>query len=323
MRVLNTGKLCQLALLAGAVVAMIGSDAMAWSYGSWGSYGSYGSAGCYGSYGWYGPVGPLRRIGARIRARRAARAYYYGSYGSYGSYASYGSYGGGYVVSYACAGCCGSYGGPVYYDSTPVEENKTKGPETPTPAPAPAVAPEGDSVSMQLSVPASAKVYVNDSPTTSTGSARNFVSRGLRNGRTYSYQLRVEYERDGRTVVERKDVKLRAGDSVALSFAQADAQQLAAVNEAAKTELKLEVPENAKVFLAGASTHQTGTVRSYATTQLAPGEQWEGYTVRVELEQEGKHLVQERTLEITGGQAYELAFDFDAEAGPRLAQLTQ
>jgi len=307
-------------MVAGAAVAMVGSDVMAWTYSSWGysSYGSYGSYSSYGSYGSYGRVGPLRRMGARIRARRASRAYYYGSYASYGSYACYGSYGA-YPVAYTSVGCCGGYGGEVYYNEVPVDSAPAESTGDPTPADAPV----DDSASIQISVPDSAKVYVNNSLTSSTGSSRSFVSRGLRRGLTYSYKLRVEYEQDGRPAVEEKLVKLSAGENVAFSFAGIDQPQRAGV----KTELKLEVPGNAQVFLAGAPTHQTGAIRSYATKRLASGEPWEGYTIRVEVEQNGETLVQQRELKIIGGQTYELAFDFDAnvdiEATPKLAQLAK
>ena len=90
---------------------------------------------------------------------------------------------------------------------------------------------------------------------------------------------------------------------------------LSAAQGPAKTELKLSVPENARVLLAGSPTKQTGAERTYITSQLVEGQEWEGYTVRVELERDGKQLVQERTLKVTGGQAYELAFDFKATEG--------
>jgi len=87
---------------------------------------------------------------------------------------------------------------------------------------------------------------------------------------------------------------------------------LAAATGPAKTELKLRVPENARVSLAGLPTKQTGAERTFITDLLTAGQEWEGYTILVELERDGKQLVQERTLKIEGGQTYELAFDFDA-----------
>lgn len=50
-------------------------------------------------------------------------------------------------------------------------------------------------------------------------------------------------------------------------------------------------------------------------------QEWEGYTIRVELQRDGKQLVQERTLKIEGGQTYELAFDFAKADAVQVAQL--
>src|SRR5690606_12159789 len=106
---------------------------------------------------------------------------------------------------------------------------------------------------------------------------------------------------------------------VALSFGAGEDQQVANAAEATKTQLTLTVPENAKVFLAGSSTDQTGTVRTFATHRLDAGQTWEGYTVHVELERNGKTEVREETLNITGGESYELAFDFETAADQQLA----
>ena len=295
---------------------MVGSEAMAWSHGSWGSSGSYGSSASYGSYGSsggsygssggsYGSSGGglFSRMRANRDARRAARSSHgsygsYGSSGSYGSYASYGSSG-----SYGSTGSSGSYGsaGAVSY-SEPVEV-------------------AAGSASIAVSLPADAQVFVNDKLTTSTGSARNYVSRGLEQGKTYAYKLRVEFEKDGEKVVENKVLQLHSGDSLDVSFGSGEQPQLAADTPPVQTELKLDVPAAAQVFLSGAATKQTGTTRSYITQRLASGEIWTGYTVRVELEQNGETLVQERTLTVTGGESYQLAFDFEAPADATLAQL--
>jgi uncharacterized protein (TIGR03000 family) len=182
------------------------------------------------------------------------------------------------------------------------------GPEGATPVP-----PQGPSASAAaaeifVNVPENAKVFVNDLPTSSMGSERHYVSRGLLRGRTYSYKLRVEFERDGTPVVEDKLVRLQAGQATKLAFGGEEPAVQAA------TELKLHVPADAKVTLAGAATQQTGEVRTFASSHLKPGQKWDGYVVRVELEQDGKTLVEERTLNIEGGQSYELAFEMNGDA---------
>jgi uncharacterized protein (TIGR03000 family) len=164
-------------------------------------------------------------------------------------------------------------------------------------------------------------VFVNGKQTTSTGTLRQFVSRDLQSGMNYGYQVRVTYERDGEPVTEEKTVELRAGESRSLEFGR-EAPELAAepAGEDVKTVLQLHVPENAKVFLAGTATEQTGIERTYVTAQLKSGETWSDYTVRVELEVDGEKVVQERSLTIEAGKRHELAIDFAGEPAERLAQ---
>jgi uncharacterized protein (TIGR03000 family) len=341
MRILGNARLLQLAVAAG-IVAMCSSDALArsrgsqGSYGSSGSYGSYGSSGSYGSYGSsgsyasnsygsygssgsyasssYGSSGSHGRQGlfARWHAKKAARkSGSYGSYGSssYGSSGSSGSYGS-YSVSYGSSGSSGSYGSSYivpaesYGEPATVVDPAQVTPEIP-------VEPSASNAEATIfvSVPAEAKIFVNDRPTTSTGVERQFVSRGLRSGLSYAYNLRVEFEKDGQPVVEDKIVRLNAGDSINLAFGGAES----AAPQTATTEVKLHVPAEAKVTLAGAATEQTGELRTFTTNSLAAGQKWEGYVVRVELQRDGQMLTEEKTLTVEGGQAYELNFDFAPE----------
>jgi uncharacterized protein (TIGR03000 family) len=345
MRTLGNAKLCLVAALAAGIVAVSASDALAWwgkhrggsygsygsyggSYASYGSYGSYGSAGSYDSYGSYGGGG----LFARWHAKKAMRKGY-GSYGSYASYGSYDGYGssGGYAVSYGSYGSYGSSGsyGGVIYDAQPADAMSAEPPAAPTEAaPQDGAAPQtpqpglegtppqappsasAREASIWVSVPADAKVFVNDLATRSLGTERHYVSRGLERGRSYSYKLRVEFERDGQPVVEDKLIRLQAGSSVQLAFGNGQPAEEAT----AKTELKLHVPAEAKVTLAGAATKQTGEVRTYATSGLKTGQKWNGYTVRVELEQEGKTLTEEKTMDIEGGKSYELSFEMAGDS---------
>jgi len=293
-----------------------GSSGSSGSYASTASYGSSGSAASSGSHG-----GLFARWHARKAARQAARASHgssgssasSGSYGSSGSSASSGSYGSsGSSASSGSYGSAGSYsygysvesGAPVEYESEmPATDSET----SPTPADAGATLDDAGAT-IHVTLPALAKVFVNDAPTTSTGADRRFVSRGLRRGLTYSYRIRVEYEADGEPKVENRIVRLTAGGSVDLMFGS-DAEQVADA-EQATTELTLNVPEQAKVFLSGSATSQSGAVRTYSTTQLQDGEQWSDYVVRVELEQNGEKMVEERSLTLQGGQSYELSIDF-------------
>jgi uncharacterized protein (TIGR03000 family) len=169
-----------------------------------------------------------------------------------------------------------------------------------------------------VNVPQDATVFVNDTLTTSTGNERRFVSRGLSSGRDYSYTVRVEYDRNGETVTETKAATLSAGSEVNLVFEPSETGESVvestepATTESASTELKLSVPADAKVTLAGTATQQTGEERQFSTTRLAPGQAWENYVILVELEVEGRKIQQERTITLIGGETREEAFEFDA-----------
>src|SRR5262249_871346 len=73
------------------------------------------------------------------------------------------------------------------------EKQKTPGKERKEPrAPAPAT--------ILVSLPADAKLFVDDAATTSTSTSRTFVTPALENGKTYGYTLKAEVVRDGKVV---------------------------------------------------------------------------------------------------------------------------
>lgn len=78
---------------------------------------------------------------------------------------------------------------------------------------------------------------------------------------------------------------------------------------ATTTTLKLNVPSDAKVTLAGVPTKQTGAEREFATHRLASGQTWSNYNVHVEVTRDGKTYSQDRTILLTGGKSQELSFD--------------
>src|SRR5260221_409257 len=188
------------------------------SGGSWGSYGSYGSSGyavsCYSSGGSWGSSG--------------------GSWGSSGG--SWGSSGGSWGGGYYSAP---SYSAPA---TAPAPPSAPMAPSVPTPPP-PAGGPPGttyyqDAGYLLVSVPADAKVYVNGRATTSIGGDRQYVSRGLENGQRYSYEVRAEVVRDGKTVTETKVAQLTAGSQASLMFSLAAPASTASSAKPPRTALQ-------------------------------------------------------------------------------------
>jgi uncharacterized protein (TIGR03000 family) len=202
--------------------------------------------------------------------------------------------------------------------NTPPEAPKPGDGSTP-PAPAPMSgamyrALDGAQTALlNVSVPADAKIFVNGAATTSTGSERQYISRGLNAGNRYEYEIRAEMTRDGNTVTETKSVTLSPGQLVNLSFNfdQNKEAPVAAGNKA-KTKLTIHVPANAKVTLAGRETSSTGEVREFTTSKLAPGAEWKDYTVHVVAHVDGRDVTKDETITLTGGADRDLTFDFKA-----------
>jgi uncharacterized protein (TIGR03000 family) len=189
-------------------------------------------------------------------------------------------------------------------------------PTAPTPPAPSAGTPPGTTYQLQdagyllVSVPEDAKVFVNGRATTSTGSERQYVSRGLENGQRYSYEVRAEVIRDGKPVTETQTAQLTAGSQASLTFKlSAPASTASSSAKPPRTALKVNVPADAKVYLSGKQTSSIGPTREFTTTALAEGASWDNYTVRVVNNGETK----EETISLKGGETRELTFDFDAK----------
>lgn len=74
-----------------------------------------------------------------------------------------------------------------------------------------------------VSLPADAKLYIEDQPTQSVSSSRTFVSPKLDAGKDYFYTLRAEIVVDGKTVSMTRQLTVRAGETVSTSFEFANA----------------------------------------------------------------------------------------------------
>ena len=159
---------------------------------------------------------------------------------------------------------------------------------------------------LAVNVPEDAKIYVNGNATSSTGSERQYVSRELQRGFNYTYEVKAEVVRDGQTIEQVKTVNLRAGQTAELAFDFAAADNV-------ETSLTVNVPADAKVFLAGNPTNAKGETRVFRTTGLAGGKAWDDYIVRVEFERDGEQVIEEKTITLKAGESQELTFAGQAE----------
>ena len=305
------------------------------------SYGSSGGASSGGSSGRPGLLSRLHTsVHSHIAAKHARRAAYGSSGGSSGGYAGYGSSGGYYSgysssgggssgsASYGSTGSVG-YGstGSVSYGSTDygstgsmIHSGYGSAGSSAVPAPAyygtsttsPTTASGlvsnsravDDSVKLNVSVPESAKVYVNDRLTTSTGEVRQFVSRGLEAGRSYRFEVRAELNDNGKIVTDTQSIVVRAGAQENVRF---EMQAAPKADAKVDTAVVLNVPENAEVTLAGNQTQVKGTTRVFKTSQLKAGDVWDEYVIQVKVGEQ----VKTQSIRLIAGDKLELSFEFD------------
>ena len=82
--------------------------------------------------------------------------------------------------------------------NTPVQDNRT--------------------VLINIQVPANAQVWFDDDATQQSGSERLFVSPRLTPGKMFEYQIRAQWNDNGKKVEQTKRVTFQAGDRIHLNF---------------------------------------------------------------------------------------------------------
>jgi uncharacterized protein (TIGR03000 family) len=82
-------------------------------------------------------------------------------------------------------------------------------------------------VRLNLTVPADAKIWFDDSPTSQTGTARSYLSPPLDQSHEYTYQIRMRWKQDGKDLTQTKQVKVHAGDVIHLALDTASGSSLA------------------------------------------------------------------------------------------------
>lgn len=212
------------------MMALSGSaDVPAWGKGGgcmgggWGGGCNGGGYSCGGGWGGGcrgGRGGFLGGLFGKHRGGGCSGNYGCGCNGGYG-----GGYGGcsGYVNS-GC-GCCGSAAPAGCYGGAPPVAAPVDGapatPATPATPPENLPAPKGENkgalapapATIHVSLPADAKLFVNDFAVKATGSERVLVSPTLNRGLDYVYTLKAETIQDGRTVTVSRQVFVRAGET--------------------------------------------------------------------------------------------------------------
>ncbi|MEY3459665.1 MAG: hypothetical protein RL215_2822 [Planctomycetota bacterium] len=138
----------------------------------------------------------------------SAEAKKYKHYGSSGSSSSHGSSGSssshgssGSSSSHGSSGSSSSHGKIII--SAPAAVTATTKPAT-----------------LVVNVPADAVVYLMDQKMTLTGTERRYSIPVRQADADYTYQIRVEVVRDGKTLVSRSEQKVRAGQEIQVSVTE-------------------------------------------------------------------------------------------------------
>jgi uncharacterized protein (TIGR03000 family) len=128
-------------------------------------------------------------------------------------------------------------------------------------------------------------------------------------GRQYTYEFKAELTRDGQTISDTQVVQLTAGERTQVAFnLTGQANQNAAKSN--KTKLTLNVPADAKVFLAGHETKSTGERREFVSTKVSDDAKWGHYVIRVVANVDGQTVEKNETIQLVPGEDRELTFDF-------------
>jgi uncharacterized protein (TIGR03000 family) len=87
---------------------------------------------------------------------------------------------------------------------------------------------------VNVKVPADAKVYLQDQRMTLTGTQRRFVTPALPQGQNHVYTVRVEVERNGKTLTKTTAAPVVAGQEieVTVSFDEKSSDRVATITPA-------------------------------------------------------------------------------------------
>jgi uncharacterized protein (TIGR03000 family) len=152
---------------------------------------------------------------------------------------------------------------------------------------------------VQVQLPADAKLYVEGQAVDLSTGNRKLVSPNLEPGRDYVYTVKAEAVRDGKTVSQTRQVRVRAGHLSQVDFGQ--------LEEAAAARLTVRMPVDAKLFVDDVLSSLTGKTRSFETPKLEPGQTY-AYTLRMEADRDGRTVSESKRVRLAAGK--EVTVDF-------------
>jgi uncharacterized protein (TIGR03000 family) len=189
-----------------------------------GGFHSGGFGGYHGGYGYGSYYGGYHRGGYGYRPYYGGYYGYYPYYDAYpynDTYPSYGSYP--YDSDLLSVPAYASGGSSLYYQSAPSSSYGTilggsilssDLPASTSPSPAQA----DTAAHVTVNVPAGARLWFDDTPTTSTGSVREFASPPLTPGARYTDDIKATWNENGREVTQTRKVDVTAGGHINVNF---------------------------------------------------------------------------------------------------------
>jgi uncharacterized protein (TIGR03000 family) len=82
----------------------------------------------------------------------------------------------------------------------------------------PAETGDVNTVTIRMHVPEGARIWFNGKATSQTGLDRTFETASLLPGRDYVYQVRVQWDENGKAVERTRDLTVHAGDRINLTI---------------------------------------------------------------------------------------------------------
>jgi len=176
-----------------------GSSGSSSSHGESGSSSSHGSSGSSSSHGKSGSSSSHGSSGSSSSHGKSGSSSSHGSSGSSSSHGKSGS-----SSSHGSSGSSSSHGHVIVH-----------------PAPAATTSVRVQPATLLVKVPADATVYLMDQKMTLTGTERQYSIPVRQAGVDFTYKIRVEVVRDGKTLVSRSEQQVRAGQQYEVAVTEA------------------------------------------------------------------------------------------------------
>jgi uncharacterized protein (TIGR03000 family) len=168
-------------------------------------------------------------------------------------------------------------------------------------------------------MPANAQLLVEGQPVQLDPETRSFQTPALKPGNEYVYTIQTESLRDGRKVMDSREVRVRAGETAQVAFRSAEVVPVAAREKAELVASKITVrlPESAKLYINDTACPLTTGERAFYTPKLAVGKSYT-YTLKAEVVRDGRSLTETREVVFRAGQP--ITVDFGAMNEARVAR---